>query len=213
MYIFLDESGDLGFDFTKKGTSKFFIMTILVSADVQTIKSINLAANKTLKKINHKKKKNLKNELKGTEIPLPLKQYFLNKVNNTNWSLHAAIVNKTKFSIPKYIKHPKHLYDYIAAHLLNTIIIDITPQSKIIINTDKCKMAHDIYEFNRKIESIFYPKLINANDMMIQHKSSKDDKLLQAMDLFCSGLFAKYEHKDLSWYSCFKNKSQREEKL
>jgi len=27
-YIFLDESGDLGFDFTKKRTSKFFVVTM-----------------------------------------------------------------------------------------------------------------------------------------------------------------------------------------
>ena len=28
-YIFLDESGDLGFDFTKQKTTKFFVVTIL----------------------------------------------------------------------------------------------------------------------------------------------------------------------------------------
>ncbi len=29
-YIFMDESGDLGFDFTKPGTSRYFILTFLV---------------------------------------------------------------------------------------------------------------------------------------------------------------------------------------
>ena len=28
-YIVLDESGDLGFDFTKKKTSKFFVITLM----------------------------------------------------------------------------------------------------------------------------------------------------------------------------------------
>lgn len=31
-YIFLDESGDLGFNFNKKGTSKFFLITFLFVA-------------------------------------------------------------------------------------------------------------------------------------------------------------------------------------
>lgn len=33
MYIYLDESGDLGFDFRKKGTSKHFIITVLLTRE------------------------------------------------------------------------------------------------------------------------------------------------------------------------------------
>jgi hypothetical protein len=29
IYIFMDESGDLGFDFTKKATTKYFVMTFV----------------------------------------------------------------------------------------------------------------------------------------------------------------------------------------
>ena len=45
-YIYLDESGDLSFDFTKKGTPKFFIITVLISENKvlldKLIKKINL---------------------------------------------------------------------------------------------------------------------------------------------------------------------------
>jgi len=45
-HIYLDESGDLSFDFTKKGTSKFFIITVLISKNKhifdKLIKKINL---------------------------------------------------------------------------------------------------------------------------------------------------------------------------
>jgi Protein of unknown function (DUF3800) len=45
-HVYLDESGDLSFDFTKKGTSKFFIITVLISENKvlldRLIKKINL---------------------------------------------------------------------------------------------------------------------------------------------------------------------------
>jgi hypothetical protein len=40
MYIFLDESGDLGFDFTKRKTSKFFVMTLLVSENLHSVTTL-----------------------------------------------------------------------------------------------------------------------------------------------------------------------------
>jgi len=39
-FVFLDESGDLGFDFTKKKTSKFFVVTCLVVENKRPIEKI-----------------------------------------------------------------------------------------------------------------------------------------------------------------------------
>jgi hypothetical protein len=35
--IYFDESGDLGFDFTKEGTSNYFIATFLISTNARPI--------------------------------------------------------------------------------------------------------------------------------------------------------------------------------
>lgn len=40
IYLYLDESGDLGFDFRKKKTSKFFIVTCLFTEDKKPIEKI-----------------------------------------------------------------------------------------------------------------------------------------------------------------------------
>ena len=54
MHIFLDESGDLGFDFLKGGTSRYFVITILVASHYDLTA---LAIKRTLKtKFNQKKK-------------------------------------------------------------------------------------------------------------------------------------------------------------
>jgi len=39
-YIFLDESGDLGFNFQKKKTSKFFIVTCLFTENKRPIEKV-----------------------------------------------------------------------------------------------------------------------------------------------------------------------------
>lgn len=43
MYLYLDESGDLGFDFVNKKPSGFFIITLLGISEAKTIKIINKA--------------------------------------------------------------------------------------------------------------------------------------------------------------------------
>lgn len=39
-HIFMDESGDLGFDFTKQGTSKNFMITCVISSSPRSIEKI-----------------------------------------------------------------------------------------------------------------------------------------------------------------------------
>lgn len=49
-YIFLDESGDLGFDFDKKGTSKYFLITCLFTAKKRMIEKVVSKTHSDLKK-------------------------------------------------------------------------------------------------------------------------------------------------------------------
>jgi len=44
-YIFLDESGDLGFDFSKKRTLKFFIITFLFVSKKKFIQNYKMKKN------------------------------------------------------------------------------------------------------------------------------------------------------------------------
>lgn len=54
-YIFLDESGDLGFDFIKKKTSKFFIVTCLFTESKTPIEKIVKKTHSGLK-LKHKRR-------------------------------------------------------------------------------------------------------------------------------------------------------------
>src|SRR5574337_1125955 len=49
MFIYLDESGDLGFDFSKKKTTKKFVITLLVCNSESARKEFAKAVRRTLK--------------------------------------------------------------------------------------------------------------------------------------------------------------------
>lgn len=78
MIIFLDESGDLGFDFSKSKTSRKFVITLLVCDGKEATDSFRKAARRTLKnKLNRKKKgSRVVQELKGAKTSLDIKKYF-----------------------------------------------------------------------------------------------------------------------------------------
>lgn len=97
MIIYLDESGDLGFDFTQQKTSRYLIMGLLICWDEAAHLAIIRAVKRTLK---NKLPKNT-HELKGSHLSLTIKQYFLKEMNEqTNWCLYSAIADKKT-----WIKH------------------------------------------------------------------------------------------------------------
>jgi hypothetical protein len=58
LYLYLDESGDLGFDFVNKRPSKFFVVTILVVKDHNANRMLINRVKKTLRrKLNPKGKR------------------------------------------------------------------------------------------------------------------------------------------------------------
>ncbi|MCL6472715.1 MAG: DUF3800 domain-containing protein [Firmicutes bacterium] len=49
-YLYLDESGDLGFDFINKNPSRFFTVTILATEGIKNNRFIKKAVKATLKR-------------------------------------------------------------------------------------------------------------------------------------------------------------------
>ena len=82
MLIYLDESGDLGFDLAKTKTTRKFTVTALVCFSQVAERDLTKAVRRTLKKkVNRSKNKSRwVEELKGTGTSLQVKQYFLRQV-------------------------------------------------------------------------------------------------------------------------------------
>lgn len=201
-YLYLDESGDLGFDFVNKNPSKFFTVTILAVRG-ENNRALTKATSMTLRrKFNIKKQK--AEELKGSKCPLPIKKYFYKKVQGVKFALYAITLNKIKV-YEKLSQDKERVYNYVARLVLDQIPFN-NANLRVEIIIDKSKTKKNIFEFNqyilRQIKSKFDPKV----PLDISHYDSKRNFGLQAVDLFCWGIFRKYEKNDLAWHDVFVDK-------
>lgn len=208
--IYLDESGDLGFDLTKSNTSKYFVVTVLVCENRQIIKTVRHAISRTLKNKLTKKSTRRIHELKGTSTKLSIKKYFYNQLPENGWSLYSVILNKHK--VQPHLKTrtgKKKLYNFIAGFLLKEIKF---PDSLKTVNlvVDKCKNTEEVKDFNSYLESQLQAILHLDTRLDINHELSHENAELQAVDLFCWGIARKHSSNDLAWYNVYKHKIEFE---
>ncbi len=206
LYLYLDESGDLGFDFVNKKPSKFFTITILGINGNDKNRLLLNAVKKTLRrKLNPKgKRKRIVNELKGTKTVLEIKRYFYEQLRRLEFYIYAITLNKRR--IYKYLmKEKARVYNFIGRNIIDQIPFnDIGERVELIV--DRSKSKPEIVEFNdyirRQMEARIDPKIL----LDIYHVNSVENGGLQAIDIFSYGIFEKYERKKYDWFNIFKEK-------
>jgi len=201
-YLYLDESGDLGFDFVNKSPSKFFTVSILVIKNESDNRKLQKVAKITLRR--KFQKKNNVYELKGSKCPLHVKKYFYKKSKDIKFKIYSITLDKRK-AYNRLEKDKERVYNFISRLVLNQIPLKNSNKGVNII-VDKSKTKKNIAEFDHyilsQIKSVFDPK----TPLNIYHYNSTTSFGLQAVDLFCWGIRRKYEHKDKEWLNVFKNK-------
>ncbi|MDI6794080.1 MAG: DUF3800 domain-containing protein [bacterium] len=114
MYIYLDESGNLGFDFSKKETTDFFVVTLLITKTFMVNRHIQKAIERTIKTKFPKKKRASVFELKGSKTNIEIKKYFYKLVEKYDFEIFTLVLNKRK--VYNYLEEDKErLYNYIAS--------------------------------------------------------------------------------------------------
>ncbi|MEL6439007.1 MAG: DUF3800 domain-containing protein [Cyanobacteria bacterium J06621_8] len=207
MFIYLDESGDLGFN-QNKNNSRYFTITLLVCEDQQVQAQIKKAVRRTLKnKINHKaKKKRIAEELKGTRTSIDVKKYFYERMPEEGWSIYSVKVFKADVSKQlSTAQGKKKLYNYLTKEIITKL-----PQNNNIYNVnlvvDKCKNKSERADFDQYIKLQLQNQFGSKIIISIHHESSENNSCLQAVDLFCWGLQRKSELQDNEWLNYFQNK-------
>jgi len=205
MWIFLDESGDLGFDLSKKGTSPYFVITILVCDHKQAYDKIKTAVRRTLKnKLNNRKNnKRVIQELKGEATAPGIKEYFLRNFPDEGWRLYSVTLNKRRTEEHLQTKAgKKKLYNFLARFLLEKVDF---PEDLSVVNlaVDRCKNSEEIRDFNQYVQNQLEALLPLNTRLYITHETSHDNPGLQAVDMFCWG-FARLGHGDDGWYKLFR---------
>lgn len=201
LYLYLDESGDLGFDFFAKKPSKYFTITVMLVNGMENRKKIAKAVKKTLQ---NKFKKQKATELKGSKQSIEVKKYFYRHIEPVPFEIYALTLNKRR--VYDHLSQKKNrVYNFIARKVLDVIpFANATVRVGLVI--DRSKSKKEIKEFNdyliRQLSGRIEPKI----PLDIDHHLSHEDLPLQAVDLFSWGIFRKYERNDMEWLDIFKSK-------
>lgn len=200
-YLYLDESGDLGFDFFARKPSRFFTVCILALQGVDNNRRLLSAVKKTCRR---KLSRSRPVELKGAHTSLAVKRYFYDQVATIPLEIYALTLNKRRV-YDELAARKDRVYNFIARNVLDRLPID-QAASRIEFIIDRSKSKREIEDFNgyitRQIEGRIDPKV----PLSIYHHRSNENVGLQAVDLFAWGIFRKYERDDTAWFDVFREK-------
>lgn len=126
LYLYLDESGDLGFDFVNKKPSKYFTVAILAVRGHKDNRQLLKAVTKTLRrKLNSKgKRRRLVTELKATKTTLEIKKYFYQQLKPINFDIYTTITLNKKRVYETLVQNKSRVYNFIARNVLDQIPFD-----------------------------------------------------------------------------------------
>lgn len=205
----MDESGDLGFDFVNKKPSKFFTVTIVAVKGVVANRALINSVKRTLKRKLHKKA-NIA-EIKDSKTSEEILCYFYNQCKKIEFGIYSLALNKKRL-YEHLAKDKARVYNYVARLVMDKIPLEQT-DTRIYLIVDKSKARPEIEEFNayimRELKSRIDPKI----PVDIFHHLSHENLGLQAADMFCWGIFRKYERRDAQWFNVFWKEKGRYDSL
>jgi hypothetical protein len=208
-HIFLDESGDLGFD-PKKQNSRNFVVTILATTDKKPIEKCVTRVHKSLRK---KVKKLSGGVLHSHKEKPSTRTKLLTLLNKQDISVMAICLNKTK--VYTNLQNEKHvLYNYVTNILLDRIL-----SKRLLPSLSQITLVAAKRETNKFLNDNFVTYLKDQAkqkhniQIEIVIKNTAEEKGLQAVDFICWAIFKKYETEEDQYYKIIKEKIVEENKL
>jgi len=208
-YIFLDESGDLGFNFKKRKTSEFFIITCLFIKDKRPLEKIIKKTHSELKK-KYKRRFGVLHSFKEKPIT---RRRLLKRLREKECVVMTIYLNKKKV-YTKFHDQKQVFYNYVV-----NILLDRIYSKKLVSTKGLIKLIASRRETNKFLNDNFkrylnqQVKNIHRAKIEIEIKTPSGEKSLQAVDFISWAIFRKYEHKDSSYYNLIKNKIAEENPL
>lgn len=210
-YIFLDESGDLGFDFNKKKTSKYFVVTFLF---VKQKIPIERMVKKIFRSFSGTEVKNHHGVLHAFKETPKTRQKLL-KLFRENKASNILVIYLNKKKVYTKLQDEKAvLYNYVT-----NILLDRMYTKKLVPANEKISLIASRRETNKFLNQNFtiYLKGQIKNkhkfDIDIEIKSPTQEKSLQVVDMLSWAIFRKYEHGDENYYNLIKQDIVEESSL
>ena len=185
MLVLIDESGDTGF---KQGSSRFFVMSLIVFPDSDE-NGRYIEAEKTADIIKQVQADlNKRHEFHFLICSHKFRTAFFRglNVNNCNFKIYTLVIDKTKIHSPHMKSNTKSFYNFILKQLLSKNPIN---NANVKIDGNKSKaFKKELNAYLRKNQDGMISKCTFAD--------SKNDSLIQLADMCCSAIAYKYNRSD-----------------
>ena len=197
--IYLDESGDMGFDFSKNKTSKYFVITCLFVPNKRPVEKI---VRSIVKGFSEKERKRHHGILHANSETERTRRKLLNElVLKEGVSIISIYLNKEK--VYTQLQDQKHiLYNFVANILLYRIckqdLIPLDQPIELIASRRETKKL-----LNKNFRD-YIKRQIKGNhsiDITVSVKTPSQEKCLQAVDFASWAIFRNREHSDDSYYN------------
>lgn len=211
LFVYLDESWCLWFDFENKKPSEFFTITVVVAKWLKSHRAIKKEVEIVIKrKINTKSKSSrIVNEIKGSRTSLQIRKYLFKRVSNIDFEIYSITFNKRNVN-QDLQRNPARLYNYFVKQLIDRIDLSIA-ESKITIVLDKSKSKEQIRDCNTYLIRHIESRIPLEIGIDVIHEDSVVIKQLQLADVFCYGFYEKYNKNNLDWCKVFEPKIMYDE--
>ena len=205
MYIFIDESGDLGHrglaDISK---SKYFVLVGLCCKDPQKVAKCVIKTRNTLKRPD----KVL--ELKFSASHPETRRRMLENLALQNIDIHGIVVDKTTV-FPSLMDKKEIYFNWVSGYLARKLISGFQDGEEVDIIVDKRSFGQNQEDFDKYINYKIRVILGDRWKINISHKNSHNELCLQATDFLAGTIHRKYRYGDASLFEIIKKKTNIEE--
>lgn len=184
--LYLDESGDLGFDFTKPKTSRHLTIAFIATTEPEKLK-------RRVRAVKQRHRISRADELKGYDTQFTIRRELVDQIAKLPLEVHAVTVYKPNVKQELW-EDTNILYNYVAGFVL---VPFISAQTNVVVVCDerqvRVKTGFDIDAYTRYKVRFEEGK---STAMQFEHVSSVQSHAIQAADIITHAIFRKYESGD-----------------
>lgn len=197
MFVYIDESGDLGF--SEKSTKHFVIALV----GVENPKEIKNTIKKIRQRIIKKKLKEVP-ELKFNKSSHLIKERFLRALCERNIEICVIILKKEQ--VYGYLhEHRNEIYNYVTKFLVEKLLIN-PEEREIHLKVDKFLSKSNRENYNLYVKSQIENMCHGQTKITIEHVDSQEEPCIQAADFVAGAVFRKHEFGDDTYYKLIERK-------
>ena len=199
MLIFMDESGDTGFKFSKT-SSKFFVLVIIIFDSLSVAEEANEAVKKVRKELKLPENFEFKFSIGASN---KVKTVFLQKLSKYNFRYRTVVVDKTILTK----REPLHPKDSLYMLVAEQLFLRAEPRVKnasVFIDRITKSFVDDFNVYLKRRLNTRLEKIIGR----MKHQDSKSNNLLQLADMVCGAIYRKYNRSEDKFYKMIKKREE-----